>query len=71
MCFVLPNTNIMGLFTRKEDYPCPRVTLASGLKLAPVNKRISQVGLPLTRQLILTCFVMRDFFVTVQDLKQS
>ena len=35
-----------GLFTRREGYPCARVTLASGLKLALVYKQISQVGLP-------------------------
>ena len=35
-----------GLFTRREGYPCARVTLASRLKLALVYKQISQVGLP-------------------------
>ena len=36
------------LFTRREDYPFARVTLASGrgLKLALVYKQISQAGLP-------------------------
>ena len=42
-----------GLFTGTEGYPCARVTLASGLKLALVYKQISQVAL-------LTCFAMRD-----------
>ena len=37
---------VKGLFTRRESYPCARVTLASGLKLALVYKQISQVGLP-------------------------
>ena len=35
-----------GLFIRREGYPCARVTLASGLKLALVYRQISQVGLP-------------------------
>ena len=35
-----------GLFTRREGYPCARVTLARGLKLALVYKQISLVGLP-------------------------
>ena len=35
-----------GLFTSREGYPCARVTLARGLKLALVYKQISQVGLP-------------------------
>ena len=39
------NKELYGLFTRKEGYPCARVTLASGLKLALVYKQISQVGL--------------------------
>ena len=34
------------LFTRREDYPFARVTLASGLTLALVYKQISQAGLP-------------------------
>ena len=37
---------IKGPFTRKEGYPCARVALASGLKIARVYKQISQVGLP-------------------------
>ena len=37
----------MGVFTRREGYPCARVTLASGLNLVVlVYKQISQVGLP-------------------------
>ena len=35
-----------GMFTRREGYPCARVTLASRLKLALVYKQISQMGLP-------------------------
>ena len=35
-----------SLFTRREGYPCARVTLARGLKLALVYKQISQVGIP-------------------------
>ena len=65
-----------GLFTRKEGYPCARVTLASGLKLALAYKQISQVELPYhslspgsTLPALLTCFVMRDILCNVQDLK--
>ena len=49
---------------RREGYPCARVTLASGLKLALVYRQISQVGLPhqpgqlyMTLPALLTCFV--------------
>ena len=35
-----------GLFTRREGYPCARLTLASRLKLALVYKQTSQGGLP-------------------------
>ena len=45
-----------SLFTRREGYPCARVTLASGLKIALVYKQISQVGLPYhLGQLFCTC----------------
>ena len=57
-------TLVKGLFTRKAGYPFARVTLASRLKLAPVYKYISQVGVTLspgsTLQALLTCFVMRN-----------
>ena len=36
----------LGLFTRREGYPCARDTLASGLKLDLVYKQILPVGLP-------------------------
>ena len=62
-----------GLFTRKEGYPCARVTLASGLKLALVYKQISQVGLPYhpsqLYQLWSRVSSCVTFFVTVKDLK--
>ena len=37
---------LQSLFTRREGYPCTRVTLANGQKIALVQKQISQVGLP-------------------------
>ena len=37
-------SDFKALFTRREGYPCVRVTLASGLKLSLVYKQISQVG---------------------------
>ena len=46
LLLVFTNKYIKGLFTRREGYPCARVTLASGLKLTLVYKQISQVGLP-------------------------
>ena len=62
-----------GLFTRREGYPCARLTLASRLKLAVVYKQISQGGLPyhLGQLYQLCCRVSScvTFFVTVQDLK--
>ena len=60
-----------GLFTKRERYPCARVTLASGLKLALVYKQISQVTLSPGSNLpvLLTCFVMRDIQCNVLDLK--
>ena len=42
-------TAMTASFTRREGYPCGRVTLASGLKVALVYKQISQVGYPITR----------------------
>ena len=35
-----------GLFTRREGYPCAKVTLARGLKIDRVYKQILQVKLP-------------------------
>ena len=41
---------------RREGYPCGRVTLTGGLKLAVVYKQISHAGLPS----LLTCLVTRN-----------
>ena len=49
------------LFTRREGYPCARVTIASGLKAPLVYKQISQAGL-------LMCFVMLDILCNVEHL---
>ena len=66
-----PSQRFKASFTRREGYPCARVTLARGLKLALVYKQISQVGVSSgsTLPALLTCFVTRDIFCNGQKFE--
>ena len=54
-----------GLCTSREGYPCARVTLASGLKIARIYEQFSREGLPHDS----TLPGLQEYFVTHDQVR--